>query len=76
MYRNPEDEDNICKVLKSLVEEFGSSAVTVSLPRTWHSLGYNTVGTVKLLFETDKEIVINVNYGTGRIQHSLELLRA
>lgn len=57
MFKDPKDEEKVCQVLKSYVEECGPEAVTVKLPAKWYSPEY-TLGPTHLEFTTVDSIEI------------------
>ncbi len=60
MFRNPEDEELLCQVLKAFVEEWGPEHVYVSVPTQWQEYGTTNLGRVSLSFETKDSVVIYV----------------
>lgn len=63
LFKSPQDEETICKVLKAYVEEHGAEAITVLVPKRWreysnnHSLG----GRINLLFSLDNSVCIQAS---------------
>ncbi len=59
LFERPQGEEDVCRVLKALVEEFGAEEVVVKLPTTWTNENY-TLGRTKLVFNTLNSVEVAV----------------
>jgi len=76
MFCDPADEETLCQVLKPYVEEWGPDAVIVSVPRAWRDVGRDSLGKVRLEFNTVNSVSIAVEHWSGRICFKVELRKA
>lgn len=72
MFKNPQDEETLCGILKAYVEEYGPEHVIVALPAHWQNDEYS-LGAVRLEFTTVDSIEIRVRYESIAINYELEL---
>ena len=69
-FYSKEDEDEVCRVLRALVGEWGSEKVTVRVPREWAKSGYGPrFGKIRIEFWAETGISISVNYDNGAIRY-------
>lgn len=73
MFRNPDDEDKLCQVLKAYVEEWGPENVIVSVPSHWSEYSTNSLGRVRLEFATENTVSIRVEYDFIRLKYDVAL---
>jgi hypothetical protein len=76
MFQDPRDEEKLCQVLKAYVEEWGPENVIVSVPRHWKEYSTNTLGRVRLEFNTDNSVSIRVEYDFVRLTYDVHLQAA
>ncbi len=76
MFQNATDEEKLCQILKAYVEEWGPENVIVSVPRHWESYSKDSLGKVRLEFETENTVSIRVEYDFVRINYDVTLLAA
>ncbi len=76
MFQNPTDEEKLCQILKTYVEEWGPENVIVSVPKHWVSYSKDCLGKVRLEFTTDNTVSIRVEYDFVRINYDVELVAA
>ncbi len=62
IFRNPADEESLCAILKTYVEEWGPEYVIVSVPKHWKDYGSNSLGRVRLEFSEYNRVCIRVRY--------------
>lgn len=62
IFKNPNDEDRLCHVLKAFVEEWGPQHVIVSVPDRWSNYNTDSFGLVRLEFSTSDTVSIRVEY--------------
>jgi hypothetical protein len=59
-----EQEERMCGILRCYIEEWGPENVVVGLPRSWSRyVSAENIGRVRLSFETDDTVCIQVRCG-------------
>src|SRR4030095_3535250 len=76
MFQDPRDEEKLCQVLRAYVEEGGPENVIFSVPRHWKEYSTNTLGRVRLEFNTDNSVSIRVEYDFVRLTDDAHLQAA
>jgi hypothetical protein len=76
MFKNPQDEERLCQVLKAYVEEWGPEYVIVSVPRHWKEYSSSNLGRVRLEFVTDHTVSIRVEYDYVQLNYAVQLQAA
>ena len=62
MFTNPEDEERLCQVLRTFVEEWGPENVIVAVPEEWRQYNTSSLGQVRLEFSTRSCVSVRVEY--------------
>jgi hypothetical protein len=76
IFRDPQDEERLCQVLKAYVEEWGPENVIVSVPLHWKEYSTGTLGRVRLEFSTSSTVSIRVEYDVVRLTYDVQLQTA
>jgi hypothetical protein len=73
MFEDPRDEERLCQVLRAYVEEWGADHVIVSVPEHWRQYCRDTLGRVRLQFDTKNTVSVRVEYESVRLHYDAEL---
>jgi RNase H-fold protein (predicted Holliday junction resolvase) len=76
IFKNPQDEEKLCQVLKAFVEEWGPENVVVSVPRHWQDYSTGNLGRVRLEFGTINTVSVRVEYEIVRLAYDVQLQAA
>lgn len=76
IFKNPQDEEKLCQVLKAFVEEWGPENVVVSVPRHWQDYSTGNLGRVRLEFGTTNTVSVRVEYEIVRLAYDVQLQAA
>jgi hypothetical protein len=72
----PGTREQLCQMLRTVIEEWGKENVYVALPAIWQSLGITRLGSVPVYYTTARAVVIAVETSNTNFQYTLELQEA
>lgn len=74
MFKNPQDEEQLCEILRTYVEEWGPENVIVSVPEEWREYNTSSLGQVRLEFSTHSCVSVRVEYDSlCRVNYNVQL---
>lgn len=74
MFKDPHDEERLCQVLKTYVEEWGPENVIVAVPEQWREYNTSNLGQVRLEFGDQACVSIRVEYESQcRLNYNVQL---
>ena len=74
MFNDPQDEERLCQILRTYVEEWGAENVIVAVPEEWREYNTASLGQVRLEYGTNTSVSVRVEYESmRRLNYNVQL---